>query len=301
MNMKQLRYVAVLSQYNNFTRAADELGISQPSLSQYIKNIEKQLGIDLFIRNGQDVRITDAGETYLQLGLKILNLENEMNNRINDIKNEKKGTIRIGIASYRCSTLLPNVIKKFHEFYPNIKIIISEQKTTDLKESAEHGIIDLCVSTLPIDEGKFYFNEIMNDINLLAIPKKMCEDYGIFKKSYQTISIVDCKDMPFISLSQSQLQGQMLNELCEKNDININIVTECYNIISAHSLANGGIGAALLPQSLVKENENNNLNYYYLKEKSPEKKIVIFYRKELYLSKAMKKLIEIFIDIKQER
>ncbi len=143
MNMKQLKYVDVLSRCSNFTRAAEELGISQPSLSQYVKKIEQQLGTQLFVRTGQEVRLTDAGYTYLQIGRQMLQLENEMNNRLSDIANDQTGTITIGIAPYRCAGMMPKAIRQFREKFPGISIRLSEQITSELKDSAERGKLDL--------------------------------------------------------------------------------------------------------------------------------------------------------------
>ena len=78
MNMKQLKYVLVLAHEGSFSLAADTLGISQPSISQYIKKIEKEQGVELFDRTSGDVRITDAGRIYIEDGRKILDLEKQM-------------------------------------------------------------------------------------------------------------------------------------------------------------------------------------------------------------------------------
>ena len=297
MNMKQLRYVTVLSQYNNFTHAAEELGISQPSLSQYIKKIEKQIGAELFVRAGQDVRLTDAGNTYLEIGRKILNLENEMNNRLADISNDRFGTLTIGIAPYRCANLVPQVIGEFRKTYPHIQILISEQITSELKESAERGKLDLCISTLPIDEGKFKYERVMREGTVLAVSKKLCSVYAVTEKSYETISIDRVKDIPFVSLPESQVMGRTLNEICDKRKLDLDIVVECQDLMAVHSMVEEGIGAALLPYSLVNRQESKDVNYYFLEEVKECRDIVVFYRKEQYLSKPMLKIIEILTTI----
>ncbi len=293
MNMKQLRYVDVLSQHNNFTRAAEDLGISQPSLSQYIKKIEQQIGAELFVRAGQDVRLTDAGRTYLEIGRKILALENEMNHRLADIADDRVGTMTIGIAPSRCMSLMPQVIREFHRFYPHIKILLHEQITSELKESAERGRLDLCVSTLPIDENKFCYTHVMREVNVLAVPQAICESAGITEHSYESISIQRLRKSKFVALPQSQVMGHALVRLCEQYDLDADIVVECQDLIAAHSMVEAGIGAALLPYSLVNRHECENVNYYFPKEAENGREIVVFYRKEQYLSDPMRKMIAI--------
>ncbi len=290
MNMKQLRYVAVLAQYNNFTRAAEELGISQPSLSQYIKKIEKQVGAELFIRAGQDVRLSEAGKTYLQIGKQILDLENEMNNRLVDISRDRRGELTLGIAPYRCTSLMPEVIRRFHRDYPGIKVVLQEQVTSELKESAQHGKLDLCVSTLPIDESKFDYKTVMHEETVLAVPVEMCDNT---KGQYEKCRIADFAQLPFISLGEGQIMGRLLVELCEQQGLEPNVTVECLDQVAAHSMVMAGVGAALLPYSLVKAHESPAVRYFLLEETTHDRQIVVFWRKGQYLSGPMQKMIDI--------
>ncbi len=291
MNMKQLKYVSVLSEHSNFTRAAEALGISQPSLSQYIKNIEKQLGTQLFIRAGQDVRLTDAGKAYLQIGREILMLENEMESRLHDIIQDKTGTITVGIAPYRCISIMPAVVKTFHERYPGIKVVLTEQKTAQLKESAEKGKLDLCISTLPIDEKLFDYHRVMYEETVLSVPK----EYGKAMNAvpYGEVEFSDFASLPFIALPPNQVMGAAVYEMFEKTGVEPNIAVECQSLSAVAAMAAEGIGAALLPYSLAKKNESKKANYYLLKDKLKRREIVVFYRKDRYLSGPMQAMIDI--------
>ena len=91
MNLKQFKYVQILATAGSFAKAAELLGISQPSLSQYVKKIEQQLGAELFDRTGGALRLTDAGRIYLDAGGKILNLEHQMLGQLNDLAAYKDG------------------------------------------------------------------------------------------------------------------------------------------------------------------------------------------------------------------
>ncbi len=85
MNTKQLKYVLTLVREGTFSRAAEVLNITQPSLSQYIKKIEKEIGLELFDRANGDIRLTDAGRVYVEAGRKILDLEHQMENSFTDL------------------------------------------------------------------------------------------------------------------------------------------------------------------------------------------------------------------------
>jgi len=118
MNTKQLQYVQVLSQEGSFGRAAERLGISQPSLSQYIKKIEQQIGISLFDRTGNEVRLTDAGRIYVETGKQILDLERRMQNSFSDLGCNAAGSVIIGTSPYRSVCMMPPAVRRFQQIFP---------------------------------------------------------------------------------------------------------------------------------------------------------------------------------------
>ena len=136
MNFKQFKYVLTLADEHSFSSAADVLNITQPSLSQYIKKIEREIGAVLFDRTNGDVRLTDAGRAYIEVGRKMLDLEHQLEKQLSDIAAYKSGTISIGISAHRSVALMPSVVKEFKKLYPGITLQIVEKKRHELIESA---------------------------------------------------------------------------------------------------------------------------------------------------------------------
>ena len=128
-----------------------ELGISQPSLSQYIKKIEQEVGAALFDRTNGDVWITDAGRAYLDAGRKILDLEHQLDVQLSDLAESKAGSLIIGTAPYRAAGMMPTVARRFQALYPGMHLVVREGTTAELVEGMEHGEYDLCLTMLPID------------------------------------------------------------------------------------------------------------------------------------------------------
>ena len=155
MNSKQLKYVLALAREGNFSRAADALGITQPSLSQYIKKIEKEIGLELFDRANGDIRLTDAGRIYIDAGRKILDLEHQMENSFTDLAENKTGSMIIGAAPYRAAGMLPAIARAFQQIHPGMHLVVREGTTAELTEGMEHGEYDLALTLLPIDGQKF--------------------------------------------------------------------------------------------------------------------------------------------------
>ena len=163
MNLKQFKYVLVLSQAGSFSRAAEELGISQPSLSQYVKKIENEIGMPLLDRAGGNVRLTDAGRAYIDAGRRILDVERQMQGTLTDIKNNKSGTLTVGASPFRTVGFMPEVIKRFKNDYPGIRVVICEADTSALMEGLEQGEFDLCITMLPVDEHIFSYKKIFDE------------------------------------------------------------------------------------------------------------------------------------------
>ncbi len=301
MNMKQFNYVTTLAQEKNFSRTAEKLNISQPSLSQYIRKIEKDLGEELFIRSGASVKLTDAGRVYIEIGQKILDLEKEMYSRLNDLRENKTGKIVIGVSPFRSVCIMPKAIKEFQKKYPGISVVLDEKVSDELKINAEHGDYDLCVSTLPIKESMFNFESMADEEIVVAVPKDY-ESNVIFKAAAEKqegriFPVIDIKLLSkekFIMLGESQRVQKIFSEALSLNRVCPEKAVECISIEAAHAMVNAGIGLTAIPYSFVKYNSDlSRADYYSIKQIEPARDTVVFYSKEAYLSEPMKDMINI--------
>lgn len=301
MNMKQFNYVTILAQEKSFSRTAEKLNISQPSLSQYIRKIEKELGEELFVRNGSSVKLTDAGRIYIDIGQKILDLEKEMYSRLSDLRENKTGRIVIGAAPFRSVCIMPKVIKEFHKTYPGISVVLYEKVSDELKLCAEQGEYDLCVSTLPIKESLFDYEHMLDEEIVVAVPKEHPSNV-VFKASSEKMAdrvcpVIDIKLLKnegFITLGENQRVQKIFNETCGKYGVEIEKCVECVSLESAHSMVNAGIGMTAIPYSFVKYgNDTGDADYYSVKQIESYSDTVVFWEKKTHLSKPMKEMIRI--------
>lgn len=306
MNLKQLKYVQVLSTEGTFSKAAQTLHISQPSLSQYVKNIEKEIGQELFIRAGGNVRLTEAGRIYIDAGRKILDIEQQMQNALVDIAQNKKGKIVVGISPHRSVHLMPFVVKKFHELYPGIQLVLDERSGSELLEAEMHGEFDLCVTTLPVDEKMYNYTEIMKEEIVLAVPagsvldRKLKNSTDIVPdRKFPAIDIHLINGNDFITLGELMPMKIISEEICKKFDLKLNYTVEVRSNEALVTVVNSGIGSSLIPCCLVNFNENpKSISYYSIKQDIPFRDIVVITRKEQYISKPINDLIEILRNLK---
>lgn len=300
MNMKQFRYVLVLASEGSFSRAAETLGISQPSLSQYLKKIEKEVHAILFDRSGSEIRLTDAGRAYIDAGRKILDIERQMEGRISDIAGYKAGTLVVGISPHRAVCLMPVVIKRFNSLYPGIQVILDERTGHELLDGAEHGDYDLCITTAPVDVKVFDAVKIMDEEVVLASSSENQMAGNVLKRrKYPAVDIKVLNNAPIITLSQEQLMQSMLDAQCAVYGIHYRMAASCRSIEAQLAMVRAGLGMAMVPAGIDKFGDDG-VKYYSIIQDLPLREIVVAFRKEQYLSKPMKDFIEVLKGIENE-
>lgn len=293
MNINQLTYIITIAQYKSFSKAAQALFISQPSLSQSVSFLEKELGIKLFER--KPLKLTYAGEIFTEWATKVISTEKEMKQKIEDISENKNIKLTIGVSPYRCSYLLPQVILSFQKEYPQCRLILEEHPTDTLKKLLEEDKLDLLIDTPHPDTLLYESISILKESILIGIPTNWNIEHENNLKNYPEIELQKLKDKPFIMLTQNQLIGKIGRNLCTQNGFNPNILLECHNIETVYSMIEKGMGAAFIPELFAKSVETNNkMKCYSIKNSFPERDLAIIYRKNKYLAKATLRFIEIF-------
>ncbi|WP_461065258.1 LysR family transcriptional regulator [Streptomyces pseudoechinosporeus] len=150
MQFQQLQYFVAVAETRHFTRAADLVHVAQPSLSQQIKALERELGADLFLRARGNITLTDAGEALLPLARRILADAETARHEVGELVQLRSGRVRLGATPSVCTGLLPDVLRAFHDRYPGIQLLIEEGGSHDLVRELARGALDLALVVLPL-------------------------------------------------------------------------------------------------------------------------------------------------------
>src|SRR6266404_4066213 len=126
MEMHQLRYVVAVARARNFSRAAEQCHVSQPSLSQQVQKLENELGERLFDRMKREVKLTSHGEAFLHRAARILEEADAAKREAADAKGLLRGTVLVGVLPTIAPYLLPNVMTTFTEKFPGVRIMVQE-------------------------------------------------------------------------------------------------------------------------------------------------------------------------------
>lgn len=301
MNLKQLRYALVLHDTGSFSQAAEILGISQPSLSQYIHKIEKQLGIELFVHTGTAIRTTDAGKVYLEAGRKILDCERQMQQKLSDLQANRTGGVVIGISPHRCFCLGPQLVARFRKAYPGMHLVLEERSGRDLLDCASRGDFDLCIAALPVDQYLFDYEVIIHDEPVVAVPtdtplcqKLLAAAAPMEHRQYPAVDAKLLEGAEFAFLADRMPMQVILNDLCRDYGITLQKVVECRSLEALEAMVSAGICSALIPSYLTHYKVGHSaVTCFSLCQPVSSREIVAAYPKGQYLSQPVRDVIDI--------
>ena len=289
------RIFYTVANHGNITKASDELLISQPAISKSIKNLEENLGGQLFTRTKRGVILTEEGKEFYKYISKAMEYINNAENKFTELINLDTGTIRIGISATLTKEFLLPYLEKFHTLYPKIDIQIITNMTSESIQKLRNGLIDIVI--LNINENKTY-----NDINIIKCKK--INDCFVANNSFnqlfnKQLSLKDLNNYPLILQSKGSNTRQILDNFLSNNKIKLkpNIETS-YSLVV--EFARIGLGIGYVTKNYIKTYlDNNELTILNIKEKLPERYIGIATSKNHLPNFAAKKLIEIVTNKKQ--
>lgn len=291
MEFRLLQYVIQIAAERNFSRAAEKLHIAQPSLSQQLSKLEKELGVLLFKRSTNSVELTHAGSVFVEKAQRIVDMTEQLRREMEDIAELRKGRIVIGSLPNTGSHLLPHVLTAFRAAYPEIELALVEEQTSQLEQLTASGGTDVCLLSIPIGEPSLAYEPIATEEIYLAVPPdhRLADAAG-----KRDVPIAELKDEPFILLKRGQGFRAIARGLCEGAGFSPRVAFESGNIETVQSLVAAGMGIAFVPQMMARSQPSGLVPVYVRLEGAPTRTLVIAYRKGRYLSHAAEAFIATF-------
>ena len=284
------RIFYTVANHCNITKASEELNISQPAISKSIKNLEEQLGGQLFVRTKRGVVLTEEGKEFYNYIKQAIEYITNAENKFTDLINLETGCIKIGISTTLTKEFLIPYLEKFHALYPKIDIQIVTNLTSDLIPKLRNGLIDIIILNL---NDKNYGN----DIDIIKC-KKVNDCFVVndkFKKLLnKEISMKDLNNYPLILQTKGSNTREFLDNVARENNVVLkpNIELASYSLVVEFSKIGLGIGYAT--KEYIKDDiKNKKLYELNIKEKIPSRYIGIALSKNHVPNFSTKKLIEI--------
>ena len=248
LEIRHFHYIRTIYEMGSISRAAEKLYISQPSLSQLLKSVEKKVGAPLFDRGSQPLRPTTIGQKYLETAQRIMELDTEFHRYVEDELGCAQGTLVVGSSPFRSTYFLASFLPEFQEKYPGIRLQLAEHTSKRLEEAVLSGDADLIIATQPVDANAFSFAELYSEEMVLVLPAghELSKQYPLPQDCRGTLPLLPIgllKDTPFIQMHSEQKLHQQLLSLCEEAGFTPKIYLQTRSMETALTLAAAGLPA----------------------------------------------------------
>ena len=208
MNLRDLRYFIALAETRHFGRAAEACFVSQPTLSTQLKKLEEELGVTLFERAPRNILLTPAGEQILRHAKLALSHVSTMQEIAKHTKDPESASIRLGIFPTLAPYLLPHVVPKLRKRFPNLELLLIEEKTEILIQQLRDGRIDAAILAEPLIEEQFESMHLFTEPFVLALP----ENHPLSKQ--RTLGLGELEQQHLLLLEDGHCLRDQALEVC---------------------------------------------------------------------------------------
>ena len=280
MEMHQLRYAVAVVRAGNFSRAAEQCHVSQPSLSQQIMKLEEELGERLFDRTKREARLTPHGEAFLQRAVRILEEVDAAKREANDAKDLLSGTVTLGVIPTVAPYLLPGVMAAFAKKYPGVEMIVHEEQTTRLLKMLHGYEIDLALASLPLEGEQLQIQPLFTEELLLALPPS----HPLSRKAVVPDSELEQEHL--IVMKEGHCLGDQVLSFCNRRQVRPKISFRSAQLETILALVTAGMGMSLIPAMAVSGGKKHLPVLRSLGPRKPVRSIVAAWPKHRPLGRA---------------
>jgi len=299
MYIKNPEYFLTIVKERSISRAAEKLYLSQPYLSQYLAKLERNLGATLLDRSRSPLHLTPAGELFQAYLESQGYLDRQLKSDLLELQNQAQRVVHVGVATWRGSVLLPDILPIYLKRYPDVRVEIHESPAPQLEELMAENITDFCIMHIPTDTSELTYEMIMQERVLLLGNRDhplVAARAGIGEE-VASFDIRLLEDETLIMLPPDWRMTRILQntfDVCNMKPGNTIVTT---NNTTAINLVAEGIGFSFLPETGLKRYSHlKQLAHFTVGEPPLTCPLAAVYKKNSFLTPAARA----FIDLTQE-
>ncbi|MGY2094449.1 transcriptional regulator CynR [Pseudomonas simiae] len=278
MLLRHIRYLLAVAEHRNFTRAAEALHVSQPTLSQQIKQLEDTLGAPLLDRSGRSVRLTDAGEAYVRFARLALQDLQAGTRAMHDVQDLSRGNLRLAMTPTFTAYLVGPLLAQFNQRHPGITVSI-EELTQDRMETA--------LAEDALDIGIGFTGEHLPDIECDGLFVEALS--GVVGANHPGLDSRQWLTQPLVLLNQGFATRRYIDDYCRTQGINPVIAMEANSISAIIEIVRSTALATLLPSAIAQAQPG--LNAVAISPALPQRTVALLSRKGAYRSAACRAFV----------
>lgn len=285
MDIRTLRYFVEVVRQQSFTRAAEKLFVTQPTISKMLKNLEDELNCTLLIRDGRRLLLTDTGRVVFERGQAILGEFHQLESELSDINHLHKGILRLGIPPM-VGMLMAEPIGLFRQRYPGVELKIAEFGGLTVQQAVSNGELDLAMTALPVDEDSG-----LSTLPLFNHPLCVLTPRTEAWENVQSLSPEVLAAHPLVIYNEDFALSRQLMALFTCHDVKPRIAVRSGQWDFLAAMVQAGIGVAILPQPICERLDAQNFCWIPLQSEL-HWELGMIWREGVYLSHSAQAWLE---------
>lgn len=304
-----MEYVYEVYKEKSFSKAAKKMFISQPSLSATVKRVEEKVGYPIFDRSTKPLCLTELGKEYIQSVEQILSVKSNFYNFVNNWGNLKTGRLILGGSNLFSSWVFPSLMSEFAHIYPQVEIILMEERSAVLAKKLQDGDVDMMLDYGVQDDKLFDKKLYKKEHLLLAVPQKFeinqkLQDFQISQQDIRSMKFLESSvpsvplevfsKEPFILMKPDNDTRKRAMKICRSFGFTPRIVLELDQQMTSYNVTSSGLGISFLGDTLVSMvPENSYVVYYKLPLDISERGLYFNWKSGRYMSRAMEEFLKL--------
>ncbi|MHB1138224.1 MAG: DNA-binding transcriptional regulator OxyR [Microthrixaceae bacterium] len=291
MNLRDLRYLVAVAEHRHFGRAADACYVSQPTLSTQIRKLEAELGVELIERSPRHISLTDAGAQVVERARLILAETDNIREIARRSKDPESGTLRIGLFPTLGPYLLPHVVPNLRERFPQLELLLVEEKTEEVLQDLRDGKLDVGVLAMPVHDDQLHQEFLFSEDFLLAVP------------AAHELASVEAPAAMSVLAGESVLlleDGHCLRDqalaVCQLSGASERGGFRATSLETLRQMVAAGVGVTLLPELAVRPPvpPSPDIRLIRFAEPVPRRQIAMFWRRTSAFRDFLPQVAEVF-------
>ncbi len=248
MNFLTMEYFVTVAAKRSITKAAEELHITQQTLSAHIQAVERELGCKLIVRRNP-LELTYEGEVFLRYASELHRTYQSMQAELRDITGNQRGVLRVGISYTRGRAVMPEIISAFRREYPNICVRLDESVNAVLLRKLQSGEIDLAVANFDEPVQGIVLHDFYTEQVVMLAPKSMCPSGAGERLDAESLALF--ADRPFVMGNPEDIVGRISRRMIKAAGFQPEIRAQSDNAETLMAMAADGIGICFCPKNMV--------------------------------------------------
>jgi len=283
MDLRQLEYFVAVCEELHFTKAADKLGISQPTLSHQIRSLEDEIGMPLFDRIGKRIALTEAGRLLLEYSIQMFRTRKNAIDAIDELRNQQRGTLVIGAIPSDLDYRITQLLIDFHHEFPHIRLTVLT--SIEILKQVLDMEVDIGIAILPLPDERIVRIPLSREEYVLVVSV----NHELAGRS--SIELEELRRIRTVMYPKGTLGRELVDDCCRKLGFSLNPIIETTTPSSLIRLVKANIGATIQPLPLILSMNDPGLRAIKIKG-GPTRDIGIIYRVDRFLSHAAKTFIK---------